>query len=121
MTGISPYPLFDRLIVLRACLGMLKELLAIYALKPSWDKNLVLLAQVILDTYLAGVIDNAAENGMNLVMDNIPELTNVTLSRGLDLVIRKGGGRGAGMLTQAYMVYRLGNAAVKVLRPVSMK
>ena len=121
MTGISPYPLFDRLIVLRACLGMLKDLLEIYALKPSWDKNLVLLAKVILNTYLAGFIDNAAESGMNLVMDNLPELTNVTLSKGLDLVIRKGGGKGAGMLAQAYMVYRLGNAAVKVLRPISMK
>ena len=118
MTGISPYPLFDRLIVFRACLAMLKELLEIYAVKPSWDKNLMLLAQVILNTYLAGVIDNAAESGMDLVMDNLPELTNVTLSRGLDLVIRKGGGKGAGMLTQAYMVYRLGNAAVKMLQPV---
>ena len=98
-----------------------EDLLEIYALKPSWDKNLVLLAKVILNTYLAGIIDNAAENGMNLVMDNLPELTNVTLSRGMDLVIRKGGGKGAGMLAQAYMVYRLGNAAIKVLRPVSMK
>ena len=118
MTGISPYPLFDRLIVFRACLAMLKELLVIYAVKPSWDKNLVLLAQVILNTYLAGVIDHAAESGVDLVMDNLPELTNVSLSRGLDLIIRKGGGKGAGMLTQAYLVYRLGIAAMKMLRPV---
>jgi len=120
MTGISPYPLFDRLIVLRACLAMLKDLLEIYALKPAWDKNLILLARVILNTYLAGVIDKAAEAGVDLVMDSIPELTNATLSKGLDMIIRKGGGKGAGMLTQAYMVYRLGNAAVKMLRPVEI-
>lgn len=118
MTGVSPYPLFDRLIVFRACLAMLKDLLELYALKPAWDKNLILLARVILSTYLAGVIDNAAETGVNLVMDSIPELTNATLSKGLDMIIRKGGGKGAGMLTQAYMVYRLGNAAAKMLRPI---
>lgn len=116
MTGISPYPLFDRLIVLRTCLAMLKELLELYALKPAWDKNLILLARVILNTYLAGVIDNAAETGVNLVMDNI----HATLSKGLDTIIRKGGAKGAGMLTQGYMVYRLGKAAMKVLRPVDI-
>ena len=51
-------------------------------------------------------------------MDSIPELTNATLSKGLDMIIRKGGGKGAGMLAQAYMVYRLGNAAIKMLRPI---
>jgi len=117
-TGISPYPLLDRLIVLQDSLAMLKELLEIYALKSSWDKSLVLLAKVILNTYLAGVIDNAAESGMDTVMDNIPEIAKNTLSKGMETVIRKVGGKASGMITQGYLVYRLGNATIKMLRPI---
>ena len=122
MTGVSPYPLFDRLIVLRACVAMLKELLEIYALKPSWDKNLILLARVILNTYFAGVIDNAVggavENSVKSVIENIPALTANAVGKGLGFIVSKGAGKGAGMVVQAYMVYRLGNAAIKMLRPI---
>lgn len=122
MTAISPYPLMDRLIVLRVCLAMLKDLLEIYALKPSWDKSLVLLAKVIIKTYLAGVIDKvageAAEHAVNNVIENIPALAATTAAKGICAVVSKGAGKGAGMLVQAVMVYRLGQTTIKMLRPI---
>ena len=125
MTALSPYPLMDRLIVLRTCLAMLQELLEIYALKPSWGNRLILFAKVILNVYLAGVIDDAVgskvEAGVNTVIDNIPALTTTAVDKGLGFIASKGAGKGAGMLVQAYMVYRLGNAAQKMLRPIKIK
>ena len=125
MTAISPYPLIDRLIVLQACLAMLKELLEIYALKPSWDKNLMLLARVILNTYLAGVIDEVVGKGAENAADNVASaLANwceKDIPGGIIPVIGKGTGKIAGMITQAIIVRRLGYAAMGMLQPISMK
>ena len=122
LTGISPYPLIDRLIVLWDSLSMLKELLEIYALKPSWDKNLALLAKVIINVFLAGIIDNAAEYTTSWIADPISKLKedNGPLSTTGKIAI-KFSGKIAAMAVQAIFVRRLGIAAMKMLRPIQDK
>lgn len=116
MAGISPFPLMDRLIVLSSSLALLKELLEIYSLKPSWDKNLVLMAHVIANTYFSGMIGDVAEGGI----DSITEMAGDTLANVPNLAL-KIAGKATETALQGYMVYRLGNAAMRVLRPVSLK
>ena len=113
MTGISPFSLIDRLIVFSACLSMLKELMQLYSLKPSWDKNFILMGQVIVNTYLAGVIEDVAEAGI----DGLTDLAGDTVSQIPDYALRWAG-KTAETATQGYMVYRLGKAAIRVLHPV---
>ena len=113
MTGISPFSLIDRLIVFSACLSLLKGLMQIYSLKPSWDKNLILMGQVIVNTYLAGVIEDVAEAGI----DGVADLAGDAVSQIPDYALRWAG-KAAETATQGYMVYRLGKAAVRVLHPV---
>ena len=115
MAGISPFPLIDRLIVFSACLSMLKDLLEIYSLKPSWDKNLVLMGQVIINTYLAGVIEDVTEAGI----DGISNLAEDAAEKIPDFALR-GAGKATETAMHGYMVYRLGKAAIKVLHPISV-
>lgn len=113
MTGISPFSLIDRLIVFSACLSMLKELMQLYSLKPSWDKNLILMGQVIVNTYLAGVLEDVAEAGI----DGLTDLAGDTVSEIPDFALRWAG-KTAETAIQGFMVYRLGKAAIRVLHPV---
>lgn len=113
MTGISPFTLIDRLISFSTSLAMLKELLELFALRPSWDKNLVLMGKVIINTYLAGILDEVTEDGVRgladvagLATENIPSFA-MRLS-----------GKVAETTAQGYMVYRLGRTALKLLHPV---
>ena len=50
----SPFAAFDQLIVLATCVTMLKELFQLYSLKPKWDKNLLLMARIVIQVYLTG-------------------------------------------------------------------
>lgn len=113
MTGVSPFSIIDRLIVLSASLAMLKELLQIYSLKPSWDKNLILMAQVIMNTYLSGILGDLAEGGI----DSIAEMTEETAAQ-IPGIAFKFAGKTTETALQGYMVYRLGKSAIKVLHAV---
>lgn len=113
MAGISPFPLIDRLIVLSSSLGMLKELLELYSLKPTWNKNLILMAQVIVNTYLSGILGDLTEGGI----ENIAEMAGETAVQIPDIAL-KIAGKSTETALQGYMVYRLGKSAIKVLHAV---
>lgn len=127
MTSISPYPLIDRLIVLASCITIIKELMEIYALKPTGNNSIMLLVQVIYKIYISGFIDdaaaNAAANGVEFVNEKFPDLAEFTVlgisGDTLANIAGKVVGKAGGMLTQAIMVYRLGCATQKMLRPVN--
>ena len=113
MTGMSPFAMIDRLIVLSSSLGMLKELLELYSLKPRWDKNLVLMAQVIINTYCAGVIDELSDSAL----DNIASVAEKSAVQIPDFAL-KIAGKTTESAMHGCMVYRLGKSALKILHPV---
>ena len=113
MAGISPFPLIDRLIVLSSSLGMLKELLELYSLKPTWDKNLILMAQVIISTYCAGVVGDITDS----TFDNIADLAGEATSQIPDIALRVAG-KSTESAIQGFMVYRLGKTALKIVHPI---
>lgn len=118
MTGISPFSLIDRLIVLSGCLSMLKEFMQIFALKPSWDKNLVLMGKVIIQTYLAGIIYDVADTGIDAINskllegvgEGIPDFA-CKVASGFSKKVTEGA-------IQGFMIFRLGKSALKILHPV---
>lgn len=113
MAGISPFPLIDRLIVLSSSLGLLKDLLELYSLKPSWDKNLVLMAQVIISTYCSGVVEDLTESAF----ENISNIAEEAATQIPDIALRFAG-RTTESAIQGYMVFRLGKSALKLLHPI---
>ena len=102
-----------RLIVLSSSIGMLKDLLELYSLKPTWDKNVVLMAQVIINTYCAGVLENITDSAI----ENISNLAGEAFTQIPDIALRAAG-KTTETVVHGCMVYRLGQAALKVLRPV---
>ena len=117
MTGASPFALIDRLVMLSSSLSMLKELLEIYSLKPGWDKSLALMAQFIVNTYCAGIIDGIAENAT----EQIEKFAEKMLDKQIPDLSKKIVGKLAEGLVQGGMIYRLGNSAIKVLHPIKLK
>lgn len=87
----------------------------------------MLLVQVIYKIYISGFIDdaaaNAAANGVEFVNEKFPDLAEFTVlgisGDTLANIAGKVVGKAGGMLTQAIMVYRLGCATQKMLRPVN--
>lgn len=109
--AVCPYPLIDRLVILSASLSLMKELMLIYRLKPSWDKGLALAARAVVSTYLAGVVDDAGDSLCGYVAEN------ADLSAAGEFAGKLAGKAAAGGV-QGLLVSRLGHAAVKMLRPV---
>jgi len=107
MMVVSPLPIISRLVILAACLSMLKDLLRLYALKPTRKNAVILLGKAIINTYIAGVIDDATDLLADAVAANLP-----------DFVLRLGG-KATAAGVQGYMVYRLGHAAMRVLSPLA--
>ena len=114
MTGASPFAIIDRLIMLSSSLAMLKEILEIYSLKPSWDKSLAIMAQFIVNTYCAGIIDGIAENATEQVEKFAENMLNCQIPNLAKSVV----GKLAAGAIQGGMLYRLGNSAIKVLHPI---
>lgn len=125
LATISPIPLLDRLIVGTACVNLIKELLQIYNLKPSWDKSLILMAKTIFNIYFSGISGDVATK--------FAELSPEVLEKSFDQIgLENFGDVGASILSKlkgpfsklteagihGLLVYRIGQNAIKMLRPV---
>ena len=120
-SGISPVPILDRLIVLLACLAMIKDLMEIYGLRSSWSSNLTLATLIVSNAYLAGILQNATEVGVETLIDSIPaeEATTHFLGGFAKKVGKIFGSKAAESLAQGVIVDRLGKVAMKTLQPLS--
>ena len=133
----SPFAALDQLIVLATCVTMLKELFQIYCLKPKWDKNLLLMARIVIQVYLTGYWQtlsvagaDALSNGLNTFLNHVKgtDAENILVKGGAKVGSLLGGGIGntvaktIGEFTlHKITVSRLGEAAIRVLQPVKVK
>ncbi len=127
-TGASRSPLLDQAIVLSTCMAMLRELLAIYGLRPTMFQSVLLLARSVMMTYLSGVLqdvtDGLSEN--DLLQDIVQDITKHVGQVG-DLVsdiptvgpivgeIAESASSGA---INGILIWRLGRGAIKQIQPV---
>ena len=105
---ISPFPALDQLIVLKYCVTLLKELFQIYNLKPKWDKNLLLMARIVIHVYVTGFWQQLA--GTEVVAKGLGILGR-NVASGIGRILAEGA-------MHKITVSRLGTAAIRVLQPV---
>ena len=68
-TAASPIAMVDRMIVLYGCTAMVKDLFAVYHLRPALGQTVVILSRAVVQTYLSGMIEEAAETAVDAGAD----------------------------------------------------
>ena len=133
-TAASRFPLLDQAIVLYACMAMLRELLALYGLRPNAVQTALLLARSVMATYLSGVLQDVSDDAADAAAtaaDNLSEngaLQDVIAEAGRgagEAVEAVGGGLLASLAGRAaegalngVLVWRLGARAIVQIQPV---
>lgn len=130
-TAASRFSILDQVIVLSACLALLKELLSLYGLRPTALQTGLLLARSIVTTYLSGVLHDVSDHvvegaegaGAGLAEDGLIQDLVGKLGQGAGEVVGAGvlaplAGRTAEGAVNAFLVYRLGSAAVRLIQPL---
>ena len=127
-TGVSRFPLLDQAIVLYACMALLRELLALYGLRPGAVQAALLLARSVVATYLSGVLQDVADDAADAAStaaDGLAEdasLQDVAAAVGSWAGVAASAaplvGRAAEGAVNGALVWRLGVRAIRQIQPV---
>ena len=133
-TAASRFAVLDQIIVLSACLALLKELLSLYGLRPSALQTGVLLARAVVTTYLSGVVHDVSEDvadaaaGAAGTADGLADdgvLKDLVGKLGASAgeavgagVLAPLAGRAAEAAVNGLLVSRLGTSAVRLVQPI---
>ena len=136
-TALSRFALIDQAIVLATCMAMLRELMALYGLRPSVFQSALLLARSVMVTYLSGVLQDATDGMLesDSFQDVMQDLTEgIGDGEGVAAFASGAGSLSSGIpgvgklfdrLTEgtvnAALVWRLGSGAIKQIQPVRSK
>lgn len=119
-TAASPVALIDQMIVLYACTALVKDLFTIYHLRPAWGQAVLILARSVVQTYLSGVVEEAAE----LAVDSGSDALANWLGEGADalpgVIGRAAGAKTAEGVLNGWLLVRLGRRCAKSLQPVRL-
>jgi hypothetical protein len=130
----SPFTAMDQIIVLAACIAMLKDLFMMYNLKPTWDKNLLLMTRIVIHVYATGFWQDFSKAGVETLHKGLDTFIDNVKNTKMEGVMAKAGS-GAGNLIGGSLgqmvargvgecvmhkitVGRLGAAAIRLLQPV---
>ena len=127
-TGVSRFPLLDQAIVLYACMALLRELLALYGLRPGAVQAALLLARSVVATYLSGMLQDVADDAADAAAtaaDGLAEdasLQDVAAAVGSWVGAAASAapvvGRAAEGAVNGALVWRLGRRAIRQIQPV---
>jgi hypothetical protein len=98
--------------------GLVKDLLAIYNIRPSRLNTSILLSKVIVNTFCSGYVQEGAEafgEGINKAL----EAFKVTFSS--LPIVKELTSRSVEATAHGFLIYRVGGAAQKMLVPVVRK
>lgn len=128
-TAASRFTLLDQAVVLYACMALLRELLALYGLRPTAVQSALLLARSVVATYLSGMLqdvtddaaDAAASAADGLAADAPLQDVVAEVGRWAGLAAGAAGalaGRAAEGAVNGALVWRLGIRAIQQVQPV---
>ena len=122
---ISPFSIFDRFIMLAACLSLVKDLMLIYALKPNWHKSVILISWMIVNSYFAGMVQLGATAIEGVVQNGLNALLEYFKISSVSSWVTTGASKTTGKLSEAMVFYliisKLGKYVQKQVRPLKMK
>jgi len=102
-TAISPFPLFDMLLVLWRSIALTKEIATIYGFRPGGLSTIILLKQAVLNVAFAGVTELASE------------VTNEIAGSTLLSKFSYSAGQG---VANGILLARLGHGIIEACRPI---
>ena len=111
---ISRIPAMDRLIVLSAMFGLIKDLLAIYNVKPSKINASILLSKVIIQAFCAGYAQNGAEKAVSVASGAFKKFQGGFTSNIVKGVVTPV----LEATTHGFLIHRVGVVAQEMLAPV---
>ena len=130
----SPFAAIDQIIVMATCIAMLKDLFLMYNLKPTWDKNLLLMTRIVIHVYATGFWQDFSKASVETLHQGLDTfIDNVKSTRMEGIMAKAGSGvgnlvggnlghmvaRGVGeCVMHKITVGRLGAAAIRMLQPV---
>ena len=117
-TAASPVAMVDRMIVLYGCVALAKELLTIYHLRPALGQTLVLLSRGIVQTYLSGLVEEAAEAAVDGAADSLAGVFGEGAGILTGTAGRVVGAKTAEAALNGYLLLRLGKRVMTQLQPV---
>ncbi len=117
-TAASPLAMVDQMIVLYGSTAMVKDLFAIYRLRPAFGQTAVILSRSMVHTYLSGVLEEATETISQTLSDSMA----AAVGEGVGVVTGTLGkevcAKGAEATLNGVLIWRLGKSAMKLLQPV---
>ena len=118
-TAMSPIAVVDQAVVLYASMRLVRNLLVLYNVRPAFGQTATILARAIIQTYLAGEIEQLAEDGIDAASDALTsqseELFGSAMGVGTATPFAAKFAEGA---TNGLLVLRLGNRTRSFLQPV---
>lgn len=116
-TAASPIAIVDQMIVLYGCVAMVKDLFAIYNLRPAFGQTVLTLARSVVHTYLSGMLEDITETAI----DGLGALEDVA-GDGLGILTGTVGKAVSAKAAEAglnsLLIWRLGRKTITLLQPV---
>ncbi len=117
-TATSPLAAIDQMIILYSSMALIKDLLCLYHVRPAFGQAGLLLARSILNTYLSGLFEGLTENAADSVADSVHHMTGEMTEALGGSILRTLGAKVTEAGLNGYLIHRLGNSTVRMLRPV---
>lgn len=115
-TALSPKGFLDSTIVVVNSYLLLTDLCDLYNVRAGRTGTLRLLARIGFNTAIAGNLDQPAEMLEQEIRDSVQDWTSTIAAQVLGKVVAKAAEGGA----NALLIYRLGKAAMRELRPLRL-
>lgn len=116
-TAASPIAFVDQMIVLYGCTAMVKDMFAIYHLRPAFGQTVLTLARSVVHTYLSGMFGDLAETAMD-GMDGLEDIAGGGLGFLTGTVGKAVSAKAAEASLNAMLILRLGKRTIRILQPV---
>ncbi len=117
-TAASPIAMVDRMIVFYGCTAMVKDLFVLYHLRPALGQTVVILSRAVVQTYLSGIIEEAAETAVDAGADSLSEYIGEGAGVLTGTLGRAVGAKATEAALNGYLLYRLGKRAKAQLQPI---
>lgn len=117
-TAISPFSVIDRLVLLYACIAMLRDLMTIYHLRPSGNATMLVAAKAIILIYIGGMLEKGTEFAADNIADTLSDMTGVSLGSVAGALGRTVSAKTAEAALNNFFMKRLGKKTIQLLQPV---
>ena len=117
-TALVPVAIVDQAVVFYFCLKLVRELMVFYNVRPAFGQTATIIARAIIQTYLAGQIQQLTEDGTEALSDTVLGSADELAASSLTSIASTAGAKLAEGALNGMMIWRLGSRTISLLQPV---